>query len=84
VGYITAISDGVLSAYIPLLEVLPGWRGQGIGSVLVRRMLEALKHLYMIDLLCDEDVQPFYALHGMKSATGMCLRDYDRQTGVSG
>ena len=35
VGFITAISDGVLSAYIPLLEVLPGWRSQGIGGELV-------------------------------------------------
>lgn len=26
-GFITAISDGVLSAYIPLLEVLPSHQG---------------------------------------------------------
>lgn len=26
VGYITAISDGVLSAYIPFLEVLPQYK----------------------------------------------------------
>ena len=83
VGYITAISDGVLSAYIPLLEVLPDWQGQGIGSELVRRMLERLNHLYMIDLLCDENVQPFYARHGMKPAVGMLIRNYDRQSGGS-
>lgn len=28
VGYITAISDGVLSAYIPFLEVLPSHHGK--------------------------------------------------------
>jgi len=32
VGFATAISDGVLSAYIPLLEVLPENQGSGIGS----------------------------------------------------
>ena len=37
VGFITAISDGVLSAYVPLLEVLPPHRGRGIGTALVRR-----------------------------------------------
>lgn len=37
VGFITAISDGVLSAYIPLLEVLPSFQGQGIGSELCAR-----------------------------------------------
>lgn len=31
VGFITAISDGTLSAYIPLLEVLPAYRRRGIG-----------------------------------------------------
>ena len=38
VGFITAITDHVLSAYIPLLEVLPSYQGQGIGTELVRRM----------------------------------------------
>ena len=42
VGFVTAISDGVLSAYIPLLEVLPGYRGRGIGRELMRRVLDAL------------------------------------------
>lgn len=82
VGFITAISDGVQAAYIPLLEVLPEYQGRGIGSELVRRMLEDLKHLYQIDLLCDPGVQPFYERFGMKRATGMMIRNYDRQAGV--
>ncbi|MBK8051295.1 MAG: GNAT family N-acetyltransferase [Anaerolineales bacterium] len=81
VGFITAISDGVLSAYIPLLEVLPDYQGQGIGEELVRRMLARLRDLYMVDLLCDPDLQPFYARAGMRPATGMLLRNYDRQAG---
>ena len=81
-GYITAISDGVLSAYIPLLEVLRPYQDQGIGSELVRRMLDTLSHLYMIDLLCDEDVQPFYERLGMRRATGMFIRNYDKQSGA--
>ena len=31
VGFVTAISDGVLSAYIPFLEVLPEYKSIGIG-----------------------------------------------------
>jgi ribosomal protein S18 acetylase RimI-like enzyme len=80
VGFITAISDGVSCAYIPHLEVLPAYQGQGIGSELVRRMLDRLRHLYMIDLLCDPDVQPFYMRLGMRPATGMLIRTYDRQS----
>lgn len=81
VGFVTAISDGVLSAYIPLLEVLPAYRGRGIGSELVRRLLLKLQHLYMIDLLCDLDLQPFYQRQGMRPATGMMVRNYSRQSG---
>lgn len=82
VGFITAISDGLLSAYIPFLEVLPAHRGRGIGQELTRRMLDKLTGLYMVDLLCDPELQPFYARLGMKAASGMMLRKYERQSGA--
>jgi GNAT superfamily N-acetyltransferase len=82
VGFISAISDGVLAGYVPLLEVLPHWQGRGIGGELVQRMLDQLRHLYMVDLLCDAELQPFYERFGLHRATGMFLRNYDRQTGV--
>jgi ribosomal protein S18 acetylase RimI-like enzyme len=84
VGFITAISDGVLSAYIPLLEVLPAYRGKGIGQELIRRMLAKLSGLYMVDLICDPEAQPLYERLGMKKATGMMLRNYENQIGKSG
>jgi ribosomal protein S18 acetylase RimI-like enzyme len=59
-GFITAISDGVLAAYIPLLEVLPEYKNQGIGKELVEKMLEELSDIYMIDLCCDDDMVPYY------------------------
>ena len=79
VGYITAITDGVSCAYIPHLEVFEGLRGQGIGQELVRRMLEKLNHLYMIDLMCDPELQPFYEKLGFRRSTGMLIRNYVRQ-----
>ena len=78
VGFVTAISDGVLSAYLPLLEVLPEYQNRGIGSELMRRMLEQLKGLYMVDVLCDAELQAYYARFGMQRAVGMCIRRYDR------
>lgn len=81
VGFITAITDGVLAAYIPLLEVLPDYQQQGIGGELVRRMLARLSDYYMVDLLCDTELQPYYERFGMRRATGMLARNYDRQSG---
>jgi len=80
VGFINAVSDGVLSAYIPLLEVLPEYQNMGIGGELVKRMLDSLKDLYMVDVLCDEHLQKYYGKFGMHSTTGVLLRNYDRQS----
>lgn len=74
VGFVTAVGDGVLASYIPLLEVLPAYRGRGIGSELVRRLLERLRDRYMVDLVCDEDLVPFYERFGMARYGAMILR----------
>ena len=81
VGFVYALTDHVLAAYIPLLEVIPDYQGQGIGAELMRRILERLEACYMVDLLCDADLRPFYARFGMKPVPGMALRRYDRQSG---
>ena len=82
IGFVTAISDGVLSAYVPLLEVLPSHQKRGIGQELMRRMLEMLDGLYMVDLLCDNDLQPFYEKLGMRRSQGMMVRNYAWQSEV--
>lgn len=81
VGFITAISDGILSAYIPLLEVLPDYKNKGIGKELVKRMLQELDDIYMVDLCCDSDLVPYYKKFGMAKTNGMIFRNYDRQSG---
>ena len=83
VGFITAVSDGVLAAYIPLLEILPPYRRRGIGRELVTRMQQELGKLYMVDLVCDEAMESFYASLGMKPAHAMSVRRYDRQSGAT-
>ncbi len=82
VGFITAISDGVLSAYIPLLEVLPEYKNAGIGKELVNRMLNELSNIYMIDLCCDDDLVPYYEKFRMTKVNGMVLRNYRMQSGI--
>jgi ribosomal protein S18 acetylase RimI-like enzyme len=79
VGFVTAVSDGVLAAYIPFLEVLPSHQGQGIGSRLVGRILDRLDELYMVDVVCDAALEPFCERLGFQTLDrGMGLRRRDR------
>jgi ribosomal protein S18 acetylase RimI-like enzyme len=49
------LSDGVLTACIPWLEVLPEYQGQGIGSELMRRLLDGTERFYSVDLVCEAE-----------------------------
>lgn len=74
VGFITAVTDGVFAAYIPLLEVLRPFRKRGIGTRLVSLMLEKLRDYRMVDLMCDEGLVGFYRRFGLRPMGGMGLR----------
>ncbi len=81
IGFVNAISDGLFCAYLPLLEVLPDYKGRGIGHELMKRMLTHFEDMYMVDLLCDPDLQPFYGKLGMKPVSAMMVRNFERQCG---
>lgn len=86
VGFVNAVSDRVLSAYIPLLEVLPEFQGRGIGGELVTKLMAELDGFYMIDLVCNEDLISFYEKFGLVSShamhvVAMIKRDFDHQDG---
>jgi ribosomal protein S18 acetylase RimI-like enzyme len=76
-GFVNMISDGVLTAFIPWLEVLPSFQGRGIGTELMRRVLAEAAHLYSVDLVCDESLKRYYERLGMTALTGMILRNRD-------
>lgn len=81
VGIAQAISDGVLTAFIPMLEVHATHRGRGIGSALIRHLLAQLGHLYAVDLSCDYNLVPFYERLDFRRANAMVRRNYARQSG---
>jgi ribosomal protein S18 acetylase RimI-like enzyme len=81
VGFVTGLSDGVLSAFIPLLEVTPAWRGRGIGSELVRRLLVEIGQLYAVDAVCDPELVAFYERLGFRAGTAVTRREYGMQAG---
>lgn len=82
VGFINAISDGALTAFIPLLEVLPEYQNKGIGKALIERMCLDLKNKYSIDIVCDRSVVPFYEKLGFQQCIGMSIRHYENAKGL--
>ncbi|MFL0252579.1 GNAT family N-acetyltransferase [Clostridium neuense] len=81
VGFITAISDKIVSSYITFLEVLPEYRNIGIGTELFKRMKGTLENYYMIDLICDEKLVGFYRKFDMFKSQGMIIRNLKKQSG---
>ncbi|HUG08315.1 MAG TPA: GNAT family N-acetyltransferase [Acidimicrobiia bacterium] len=81
IGFVTALSDGVLSAFITLLEVVPAEHDKGIGHSLINQLMDDIGDLYMVDLVCDANLSRFYAELGFATTTGMSRRNYAMQSG---
>ncbi|MDA1280605.1 MAG: GNAT family N-acetyltransferase [Chloroflexi bacterium] len=81
IGFITAITDGVMSAFIPHLEAVPDFQGRGIGTELTRLLLLKLGTCYSIDLSCDPELVPFYERLGMRGHSGALIRNFENQNG---
>ncbi|AMC93615.1 hypothetical protein AOC36_06330 [Erysipelothrix larvae] len=82
VGFVNAISDGVLSSAIPLLEVLKPYQKQQIATKLMREIIQSLSHLYMIDISCDEALLSFYQKLGFQERKSAIIRNIEHQHGV--
>ncbi len=74
VGFINALTDGHQAGFIPCLEVLPEFQGQGIGTQLLRQIFHRMEHLEAIDLVCDPPLKTFYEKFDMRAGTCMMLR----------
>jgi spermidine synthase len=73
-----AISDGISDAYIQDMTVLPEFRGQGIGTGIVKEILKQLQAdgLQWIGLIAGSHSHPFYRKLGfeeMPASTPMIL-----------
>lgn len=76
VGYVAVIGDGQTFAFVTSIEVLPQFRGQGIGRHLMEATVTKFAGRYALDILCDPDVEEFYLRLGFNKVTGMCRRNY--------
>jgi ribosomal protein S18 acetylase RimI-like enzyme len=76
VGFVTAITDGVMNAYISLAEVLDEYQGRGVGSEMMKIVIRRLKGHYCIALLTDPDKDGFYSKLGFSQIHGMHIMDF--------
>ncbi len=68
VGLISAMDDGVMTAYIHYLLVRPEYQGAGIGKALVEKMKEAYRDYLRIVLVAYNEELGFYESCGFKKA----------------
>ena len=67
VGYIAAVSNGVLDAYIQDLMVRPDYQNKGIGTELMNKSISHIKSegIYMISVIYgEEELKGFYERFG--------------------
>jgi len=68
VGLGNAISDGFLVVYYPHLIVLPQYQGRGIGTELMRRLMERYAGFHQHMLVADGRATDFYRKCGFERA----------------
>lgn len=70
VGYAAAVTNGVTDAYIQDVVVHPVYHHQGVGTQLMRLMLERLQEdgIYMVSVIYGEAaLRPFYEKFGFST-----------------
>lgn len=79
IGYVDSVSNGVTDAYIQDLMIHPDYQGKGIGTELVNRMIAILKsqHIFMISVVFDDALRPFYKHFGFHEMLGGQLQTYE-------
>ncbi len=76
VGFLTAISDGALHAFVTLLEVPESHQNRGIGRHLLELAISHFRGYYDIVLITDPDKGEFYKKLGFQEIYGMHIRDF--------
>ncbi len=76
IGFVRAITDGVYRGTIFDLIVAPEWRGRGLGAELLERAHAhpALVRCRRIELICTEEMVPFYERFGYELSPPERLR----------
>ena len=78
IGIIRAVGDGFSILYIQDILILPEYQRKGIGTALVKKMLETYEHVYQKVLLTDDSEKTisFYKSVGFEMDTDTGCRAF--------
>ena len=73
VGFARAVTDGMFRAYLEDVVLAPDLRGEGIGQLLVTRLLEFLPPTAVTSLFCSPALTRFYAETGFRATSQVVM-----------
>lgn len=73
IGFVRVLTDGIYRALIDDVVVEESKRGTGIGSELMRRVIDRLAEVEEVFLRCGEGVVPFYERHCFERSNGVIM-----------
>jgi pimeloyl-ACP methyl ester carboxylesterase/GNAT superfamily N-acetyltransferase len=74
VGFVRALSDEHLAAYVEDVMVHERCRSSGVGSALLGRLLAELEAVAVVTLFCAPGTAPFYVEQGFQPTNSVLLR----------
>jgi GNAT superfamily N-acetyltransferase len=77
VGFVRALSDGHLAAYVEDVMVHVGCRGSGVGEKILSRLLEEVGNAANVSLFCEPPVAPFYEKVGFQRTSYVLMQHDD-------
>ena len=82
VGVVRVVGDGISIVFVQDILVLPEYQRQGVGSALMRAVLEKYASVYQVELLTDstEKSKAFYSSVGLAPVSELGCSAYIRMS----
>ncbi len=74
VGFVRALSDSHLAAYVEDVMVHQDYRHCGVGNCLMSRLLREIKRSANVNLFCERPVARFYERNGFRATSYVLMQ----------
>jgi GNAT superfamily N-acetyltransferase len=74
VGFVRALSDGHLAAYVEDVMVHQDYRRGGVGDRIMSRLLGEIKRSANVSLFCERPVARFYERNGFRATSYVLMQ----------